>query len=295
MPVRSVSFSGGKGGTGKSTVATNVVALLSMEKKVVMADMDVECPNDYILLSVDKLRGKESVKLFNPIFVPDKCTKCGDCKEACAENAIVQFKGGMPFLLPQLCSGCRVCQLVCKDDAIADGEKVVGYTYVNDIKFGNAGFTLVTGLLNEGEERSFPVAQSTKNRALGMDAEIHVFDTAAGTTNTVAISLVPSEMLIAVSEPTPLGIHDMEMILSLSEKMGIKPYIVVNKANLGGPHETKAIDSLVDRYGAEVIARIPYDRSIVNSYVKGIPYVLTRDAEPAVVDEYRKIAEVILR
>lgn len=289
-----LSFTGGKGGTGKSTVAINVAALLAREMNTVLVDMDVECPNDYILLSSGELENKEDVSIFHPVFDNKKCTKCGLCREACAENAIVQFKNGFPFLLPQICSGCRTCQIVCPEDAINDAQKLIGATYLNMVSINGTSFKLVTGVLKEGEERSFPVAKATKERALMQDAELYIFDTAAGTSNTVAESLLPVKMLFAVAEPTPLGIHDLRMILDLGEKIEIeRKYLVINKADLGGEEEYNDIESMAASSGAEIIARIPYRKDMIESYIHGIPYVSTPDADQKVLEEFNRIVEVI--
>jgi MinD superfamily P-loop ATPase len=207
-----ITVTGGKGGTGKSTVATNLALLLSKKYKVVFVDADVECPNDYILLS-STLENEEEVKLFKPKFDYQKCTKCGLCVENCSENALLQFKEGYPFLMPTLCSGCRTCQLVCPvEGAILDDYRLVGHTYRTKI---NDNLELVTGVLGEGEERSYPTVLAARTRAMNIDANIYLFDTMPGTGNHVAAAIEDSDVVITVTEPTPLGRHDLEMILKL--------------------------------------------------------------------------------
>lgn len=296
MGSKYIAFTGGKGGTGKSTIAVNIAVMLARTRDVVLADVDVECPNDYLLLSIGELGNREDVSIFYPKFDLNNCTKCGACKEACAENAIVQFENGYPFLLPQLCSGCRTCQIVCPEDAIKDGHKVVGATYLNDAMNppDAPSFTLVTGVLREGEERSFPVAKATTERGLAQKADIYIFDTAAGTTNTVAEPLLQVQAIFAVTEPTPLGIHDLQMILSLADKVGIKKrYIIINKADMGGKDEYRELEGIGESNGGEIIARIPYRRDVVESYVKGHPYVAMADADRDVLEEFQRIVEVI--
>jgi len=147
IPVK-ITVTGGKGGTGKSTVATNLALLLAMNRRVVFVDADVECPNDHILLSAE-LENRKEVYLFKPKFDYSKCTKCGLCVENCAENALLQFKEGYPFLMPSLCSGCRTCQLVCPEEgAILDDQRLVGYTYHTRI---DENLQLLTGMLEEGD------------------------------------------------------------------------------------------------------------------------------------------------
>jgi ferredoxin len=73
------------------------------------------------------------------IIIPEKCTMCGDCLEACKDFAIIgekkkQFLSGyMPFeIVQKRCTKCGECMKVCKYDAVklvsakelAESEKV---------------------------------------------------------------------------------------------------------------------------------------------------------------------------
>jgi len=261
-----ITVTGGKGGTGKSTVATNLAALLSKKYHVVFVDADVECPNDYILLSKE-LEREEKVYLFKPKFDYSKCTKCGICVDKCSENALLQFKEGYPFLMPSLCSGCRTCQLVCPEEgAILDDERLVGYTYHTKI---NENLDLLTGMLEEGEERSYPTVLAVRQRAMKLPADIYLFDTMPGTGNHVAAAIEDSDIVIAVTEPTPLGRHDLEMILKLLKKLKLKAWIIINRSDMGNIEHK----DLLEKYDAEVIAEIPMMDEILQAYVSGVPVV----------------------
>jgi len=261
-----VTVTGGKGGTGKSTVATNIALLLAENYRTVLADADVECPNDYILLNAS-LQDEREVLLFKPRFVYSKCIKCGLCKRNCSESAIVMFPEGFPFLLPNLCSGCRTCQIVCPvDGAIEDDFRLVGHTYRTEIE---KNLVLITGMLKEGEERSYPTVVEVRRRAQKEEADVYLFDTMPGTGNHVAVAVEDSKVVIAVTEPTPLGIHDLEMILKLLKKLEIKGWVVVNRSDMASVNHRP----VVERYGAEIIAEIPQSEEVLKSYVKGTPLV----------------------
>ncbi|AJC72005.1 cobyric acid synthase CobQ [Thermococcus guaymasensis DSM 11113] len=281
-----VAVSGGKGGTGKSTVATNLaVALHSLGTDIVMADLDVEAPNDHLLLGAE-LANEEPVNQFMPRFDYSKCTKCRKCAEVCEEHAIVTLKDGTPFLMPVLCSGCRACEIVCPvPGAILEGFRTIGHTYVTQTPYG---FTLVTGKLREGEERSMPLVVVAKKKALEIQKKeggMLLVDTAAGTGNTVSKAIEGSRLLIAVTEPTPLGIHDTELILKLGKLMKLETWVVVNRSDLG---DVGKVAEIAEKYGAEIVAEIPYSENIVKSYVSGKPIVLENVPEAKI---FRDLAE----
>ena len=283
-----IAVSGGKGGTGKSTVAVNLaVALKSLGTDLTMADLDVEAPNDHLLLGVE-LANEEPVNQFMPRFDYSKCTKCRKCAEVCEEHAIITLKDGTPFLMPTLCSGCRACEIVCPvPGAILEGSRLIGHTYVTETPYG---FTLVTGKLREGEERSMPLVVVAKRKALEIQRRnggLLLVDTAAGTGNTVSKAIEGSKLLIAVTEPTPLGIHDTELILKLGKLMGLKTWVVINRSDLG---DVGKVRELAESYGAEVVAEIPYSEAIVKSYVSGRPIVLEDVPEARI---FRELAEKV--
>ena len=276
-----IAVSGGKGGTGKSTVAVNLaIALKKLGTELTFADLDVEAPNDHLLLGVE-LADEEPVMQFMPRFDYSKCTRCRKCAEACEEHAIITLKDGTPFLMPNLCSGCRACEIVCPvPGAILEGQRLIGHTYVTPTPHG---FTLVTGVLKEGEERSMPLVVAAKKRALKVHREgVLLIDTAAGTGNVVSKAVEFSDLLIAVTEPTPLGIHDTELILELGRLMGIPTWVVINRADLG---ERGRVYELAKKYDAEVVAEIPYSENIVRSYVSGRPIALTDYPEARIFEE----------
>ena len=283
-----LAVSGGKGGTGKSTVAVNLAVELAKRFKLVLADLDVEAPNDHLLLGLE-LTNENPVNQFMPRFDYSKCTRCRKCAEVSEEHAIITLKDGTPFLMPNLCSGCRACEIVCPvPGAIQEAFRVIGHTYVTETPYG---FTLVTGKLREGEERSMPLVVEAKKRAKNLDYELLMVDTAAGTGNTVSKAIEGSRLLIAVTEPTPLGIHDTELILKLGKLMKIKTWVVVNRADLG---DTKKVEEIAKRYGAEVVAEIPYSENIVRSYVSGRPVVLESVPEAKIFHELaEKVAEFL--
>ncbi len=283
--MRKISVTGGKGGTGKSTVAVNLSVLLSSEADLVLGDLDVEAPNDHILLGVG-LENEEPVYIMMPFIDYGKCTKCGACGRVCDTGAIMAPVGKFPFVFPRLCSGCRACFFACPEEAIVEGKRVLGTTYSTRVGLGG-GFRLVTGMLREGEEHSAPVVLEARRRAHAEAEDVLLVDTAAGTGNNVSLAIAGSDLVIAVTEPTPLGAHDLSMILQLTSELGIETWVVINKAGIG-PEEP--IQRVARENDAEVVERIPYSKEVVDSYISSRPLALS--GAPA-LESFRRLARLV--
>ncbi len=264
-----ISVTGGKGGTGKSTIAVNLATLIARERKLVLADLDVEAPNDHVLLNAS-LENEEPVEIMLPFIVYPKCTRCGVCAQVCDTGAIILTREKLPFVIPRLCSGCRACYYACPYDAIVEGKRIIGYTYKTQVKIDDTVFTLVTGVLREGEEHTPPVVLAARKRAMSLAEDLLLVDTSAGTANHVSIALEDSKLVLAVTEPTPLGLHDLELILELSSTLGLESWVIVNRSTIG---DISKVEEVAQKYNARIVAKIPYSREIVESYVKGVPIV----------------------
>jgi len=264
-----IAVTGGKGGTGKSTVAVNLAVVLAAERNLILADLDVECPNDHVLLGAE-LANEKPIETMLPFISYEKCTKCGICARVCDTGAIIVTREGLPFVLPRLCSGCRACYYACPYDAIVEGRRIIGYTYATPINAGSSKFTLVTGVLREGEEHTPPAVIAARRRAEEEPGDMLLIDTSAGTGSSVAIALEGSKLAIVVTEPTPLGLHDLSLILELLDMLGIEAWVIVNRAGIG-PEDKIAEEA--GKHNAEIAGRIPYSRLIVESYVSGRPIV----------------------
>ncbi len=265
--MRIVSVTGGKGGTGKSFIATNLAWIISHRWNTVLADVDVEAPNDHILLGLRDFDTTEPIKIFYPLIDYEKCTSCGACAKVCDTGAIMMPPGRPPFILPRLCSGCKACLMVCPYDAIEEGKRIIGYIREAKVK---ERLTLVQGILREGEEHTPPAVVAVKRRAMSLPSDILFVDTGAGTGNTISIALQYSRVVLAVTEPTPLGLHDLEAILTVTSGMGLETWVVINKHGLA-PEEEHIKKS--KEYGVDTFFKVPMSRDAVDSYVRGIPVI----------------------
>jgi MinD superfamily P-loop ATPase len=289
MPVQ-IAITGGKGGTGKSFVAVNLAVLLARHYRLVLADLDAEAPNDHVILGLDKLENKKEVVTFLPFIDTKKCTKCGVCAKICDTGAILMPPGSYPVVFPRLCSGCMACLYACPYHAIIPGGHVMGYSYSTKVSVGGSAFTLITGMLREGEEHTPPVVVKVKRRAEETPHDLLIVDTGAGTGNQITIALKGSKLVIAVTEATPLGLHDLESILKVTSSMGLKTWVVINRYGLGDP--TPHL-KLIEKYGVEKHYTIPYHRDAIESYVKGVPVVVYKPESP-VTSVFNKMASDIM-
>jgi len=259
-----IASTGTKGGVGKSTFAILLAFKLNKQgKKVVLADLDVECPNDYLLLD-QKLENPEYTFAEFPELIKEKCKKCGLCAQKCREHAIFWVKGKYPIFIHDLCSGCGACWLTCPFGAIKPKKEVSGEYFINEI---NPNFWLVTGKAKAGISETGPIVKEVKAKAIDLTkkrgADYLIIDTAPGTHCNVIQALLGVEKAYAVTEPTPLGAYDLNLILQLTEKLKIPVEIVLNKSNIG---EKEKIKEIAEKFGVRISAEIPYSEELVKAY-----------------------------
>jgi len=265
---KTIAVTGGKGGVGKSTIAILFANQLVKEgKRVILADCDVECPNDYLLLG-QKL--KETIKKVYaqfPKLIKKKCKKCGLCAKTCRSNAIFQAPGEYPVFIKDLCSACGACWIVCPYGAISPKKEETGKIFVNKIK---DNFQLITGLAKAGLEETGPVVTKVKDFALDFakknKADYVLFDTAPGIHCPVVSALIDCDLSFCVTEPTPMGAADLSLILDLCQKLKVPAKVILNQADLG---DKRKISPIAKRYKIKIEKEIPYSRELVEAYSQG--------------------------
>jgi MinD superfamily P-loop ATPase len=270
-----VAVAGVKGGVGKSTVAVNVAeALVRMGHQVALTDADVDGPDDHIFLGVSLERPKE-ITVTVPAIDGDKCTRCRKCVDACRRHALFQPREGSPVLIGD-CNGCEACILVCPEEAIQRGARPVGKTYVSK----RGGLVLFTGELLPGAEESAAVVNELRKRVDGcLDSiDVVIVDTAPGIHCNVINALKGADLVYAVTEPTPLGAHDLERMLMLLQDLQLSVRVIVNRSDLPGPQEK--IAALTREFHAGRPIELPTDELLLRSHVVGSPIVdLVPDAD----------------
>jgi MinD superfamily P-loop ATPase len=256
-----ISVASGKGGTGKTLVATSLSLSLSDNHKVQLLDCDVEEPNANILLHL-------AVNQSQPVYIPvpkvdeTKCTYCGKCAEVCAYNAIAVVKDKV-LVFPELCHGCGACSYLCPESAITEEGREVGVVE----RGASRNLELIQGKLAIGEAMAPPVIREVKKYI--DPANIAIIDVPPGTSCPVVEAVEGSDFCLLVTEPTPFGLNDLSLAVEVVRKLGISCGVVINRVGIGG----EEVERYCHREGIPILLRIPLDRNIAMLYSQGIPLI----------------------
>lgn len=268
-----VAITGGKGGTGKSTIACSLAIALADKFRVLLVDTDVECPDDHIILSAQR-RKTDEVTLQIPSFDFSACSMCGKCSEVCRKNAIVFVEGRHPILVRDRCSGCGTCSLACRNNAIKEEEMVAGFLYDGKLPENydekiRRNFRLLSGETTVNIESSARLVDSLMKKAREHhDMDFIIIDTAAGVHCNVIHAIMGAHLAFAVTEPTPFGSHDLKLILELLERLGVTSNIILNRAGIGNADPVLEVSR---ETGRPIVAEIEYSRDVMEAYSAGEP------------------------
>jgi MinD superfamily P-loop ATPase len=266
-----ITVASGKGGTGKTLVASSLALSLQDSEKVTLLDCDVEEPDDHILLQPE-ITSSEPVNVMVPVVDEAKCTYCGKCAEVCAFHAIVVLANHV-LTFPQLCHGCGACTYLCPEKAIAEEPRETGV--VEEGQAGKLGFA--QGVLTIGEAMAPPVIRKAKQHA--PDKGIVIRDAPPGTSCPVVEAVKGSDFVLLVTEPTPFGLNDLALAVGMIKQLGIPYGVVLNRAGSG--------DEIYCREESiPVLLTIPLDREIARHYSRGIPLV---EGMPEWRDRFREL------
>lgn len=266
-----VAVASGKGGTGKTLVATSLALAAG---KCTYIDLDVEEPNGSILIKPEALR-IIPFSLRVPQIDHGICTFCRKCAEACVYNAlsiIAPLKKTLFF--PELCHACGHCSFVCPEPgAIKEIDRKIG-----EIRIGSRGkVTFVEGKIDVGVPSGVPMIHELVEQYGQSDGMI-IADTSPGTSCPVVESVKKSSLVVLVTEPTPFGLSDLKLTVELVRDLGKNAVIIVNKDN-----NNRIIDVYAEENGIPVMLKIPYSLDIQRAYSRGIPLI---EARPEMKQEF---------
>jgi MinD superfamily P-loop ATPase len=253
-----ISVASGKGGTGKTLVATSLAISLKDTYKVQLIDCDVEEPDDSIFIRHNVMQ-QEFVYVTNPSVDENLCTYCGKCAEICAFNAIAVIKNHI-LTFSNLCHGCGACAYLCPEGAITEINREMGV-----IETGTSGnLEFFQGMLTVGEAMATPVIDRVKEKA---DKEkVVIVDTPPGTSCPVVHSVMGSDFCLLVTEPTPFGLNDLALAVETVKKLGIESGIIINRS---GDNDS-VVESYCEEENIPVLMKIPLDTEIARLYSRGV-------------------------
>ena len=262
-----IAIASGKGGTGKTTLAVSLALALVEDAASIggeglpplLLDCDVEAPDAHLFLHPEWTE-EGPVELPVPAIDPHRCTLCGQCTEVCQFNALALL-GTQVLVFPELCHGCGSCTLICPEDAIREVPRGLGR-----IQEGWAGrVRFLHGLLNVGEAMAVPVIHALKEAGRPGPGQVALLDAPPGTSCPMVETVKDSDFVILVTEPTPSGLHDLELAVEAIRGLGIPQGVVINRDGIG--------DDRVDRFcreeGLPILLRVPFRRTIAEGMARG--------------------------
>jgi len=249
-----ISVASGKGGTGKTLVATNLAWVMDAS----FLDCDVEEPNAHLFFN-PKIGKEYEVLAEVPELIKEACTGCGECVKKCRFNALALVKGNL-LVFPELCHSCGVCFRVCEPGALRPAHHILGKVRRGMYKDGR---TFADGELRIGQVRSAAVIKELKGGI--KDDGPYILDCPPGTSCALIAAVKGSDFCLLVTEPTPFGLNDLRLSVEVLEYLGIPHAVLINRSDLGNDR--------VEKYCQEkeipILGRIPFDREIASIYSRG--------------------------
>jgi MinD superfamily P-loop ATPase len=288
-----IAVASGKGGTGKTTVATSLALSLNVEAKRILAglaslpplylDCDVEAPNAHLFLN-PVFEERKEVGILIPQVDEERCTHCGKCAEACQYHAIADL-GKKVLVFPQLCHGCGSCTWVCPESAISESLAVMGVLERGPTP---SGVDFARGVLDIGEPMAVPVIRQLKRWAKPEPGQVVIVDASPGTSCPVVEAVRGADFLLLVTEPTPFGLHDLKLAVEVARELLIPAGVVLNRC--GGDSPDGRYRAIVETYCQEqslpVLMRIPFEREIAEGIAQGKTLV---EIHPETILSFRRL------
>lgn len=270
----------GKGGVGKSMLASSLAILFSRTgKKIVTCDCDVDAPNMGLWLGVTDYDTREKISTSEKAEIDrQKCISCGKCEQICRFSAIDRVDR-IYTVNPFLCEGCGACELVCPSGAIKSHEVKNGETRLKHTDFG---FPLISGQLYPGEAGSGKIVDILRKKTDGYDHDIVVMDSAAGIGCPVIASIRGTDYALLVTEPTPSGFSDLKRVIEIVRQFNVPYGIVINKWDIN----SKVSEEIATWAGETLLGKISYDRKVIDSIVNLTPIV---NSDSVVSEEIKNI------
>lgn len=256
-----ISIASGKGGTGKTTVSVNLAALLSETENVMLCDLDVEEPDSGLFLQPQPIE-QIITQRYTPQWDEEKCTLCGECQKNCNFNAVIRVMDQI-MVFTELCHGCYACSELCPVNALPMVNSPMGK--ITTGKHDNLIFT--EARLNVGVEQAVPLINQTHEYINNFteQPEIVIMDSPPGTSCPMIHAVKHTDFVILVTEPTPFGLHDLQIAVETVRALKLPFAVVINR----GDSNNAIINDYCQKENINVIAVIANSREVAERYSEG--------------------------
>ena len=256
-----VAIASGKGGTGKTTLSTNLSAYMAEKRKVVLTDLDVEEPNSALFIKGEQTDSEYFYRMV-PSWDKDKCTLCGKCQKVCNFNSIIKIKDSV-MIFPEMCHGCYACSELCPENALPMVKERMGECR----QIETNSFNFIESRLDIGQEQAVPLISQTLSLVDNIyDKNIFkLFDCPPGTSCPVIEAVKDADFIILVTEPTPFGFHDLKLAVDAVRFLDKKFGVVINRYGIGN----NDVADYCKEEKIPVLAKLPNDRKIAELYSAG--------------------------
>ena len=252
----------GKGGTGKTTIAS---AFIKLADAKAYADCDVDAPNLHLITEQSSQpRKTDYYGLPKAEINPELCIECDRCRQNCRFDSISVDKKYK--VDPFACEGCGVCKAVCPVEAISLKPAVAGELML----YANEGEVFSTAQLKMGSGTSGMLVTEVKKQMKSeiVNGNLAIIDGSPGIGCPVIASLSGVDMVLIVAEPSISGISDLERIIKTAAKFGTMTVICINKFDTN-VENTEKIEALCKKQRLTFMGRIPFDSNAVKAINNG--------------------------
>ncbi len=274
-----IAVASGKGGTGKTTLATSLALSPAGQQDVWYLDCDVEAPNGHLFLK-PALDQQTPAVILIPQVEQERCTLCGKCVEVCPFHALAKI-GSSILVFPQLCHGCGSCTWNCPEQAITEIPHPIGML---ESGITPDGIHFARGLLTISEPMPTPIIRQLKRQHPAGPGAVTILDAPPGASCAVVETLRGADYVLLVTEPTPFGLHDLRQMLAIVQEMNIPAGIVINRDGIGDDQAEK----FLAQSRLPIWMRIPFETSIATGIAAGIPLI-------DILPEYRPRLQVLFQ
>ncbi len=279
-----IAIASGKGGTGKTTLSTNLAKYIAEKTEVVLVDLDVEEPNSGLFFTGELISEEIKYKLI-PEWQEDSCILCNQCQDVCNFNAIIRFMDKI-MVFPQLCHSCHACSELCPTQSLPMQKQRIGTLK----QYQNGKLDFIESRLDIGEEQAVPLIAQTLNHIdnhYNKDT-IVIMDSPPGASCPVMEVAKDADFVLLVTEPTPFGLHDLTIAIETMQELNKDIAVIINRYGIGNDE----VEKYCKKNNIPILAKIPNNKKIAEIYSSG---ELIYPLFPEVKQELENIHKAIIK